>query len=476
MALLPVILSGGVGTRLWPLSREAYPKPFVRLPNGKALLETCLGRVAALPKIEAFLTVTNERYFFLSREIHGQSDARDLQGHFLLEPEAKNTAPAICLAAMWALKKDPDACLLILPADHHIENVRSWAEDVGKAERLARSGKLVTFGIHPTAPSTGFGYIKARANSDGDFEVLSFTEKPSLDLAQSFLDAGDYFWNSGMFCFRADAILAAFAALAPDIYFLGEQLCNKAQTDGVSTHFDPDMYMRFGSRSIDYAIMEKAENVSMIPAHFDWNDVGDWAAISKLFGTDLGGNQICSHNVLNIGSKRSVIYSDGRFVATVGIDNLVIVDTPDALLVAHRDQTQLVGQIVDHLKGSNNPAYLEHRTVVRPWGSFTILGEGEKFKVKKLVLKPGASISLQYHHHRSEHWIVVQGAACVRNDEHEELIMANQSTFIAPKAIHRVSNPGRDECIIVEVQVGSYLGEDDIVRLEDNYGRPLGMA
>lgn len=476
MALLPVILSGGIGARLWPLSREAWPKPFIRLPDGQTLLEKCLNRLAVLPDIHDFLTVTNERYLFPSREVHSQSSARHLQGHFLLEPEGRNTAPAICLAALWAIERDADATLLVLPADHYIDDARSWAADIQRAQVIAQSGQLVTFGIPPKAPATGFGYIHAKAVEQGKFEVVDFTEKPSLEIAQSFLEAGDYFWNSGMFCFRAEVILSALEALAQDVYLPVKEVWDNVRVDQLTTHLDPDLYAGVASRSIDYAVMEKASNVSMIAAGFDWSDLGDWASVSDLIDPDMEGNQISSDQVLAIETSGSFIQADGRVVAAIGIDNLLIVDTPDALLVARRDRAQLVGQIVEHLKASKNSAYLEHKSLVRPWGSFTVLGEGAGFKVKKLTLKPGASISLQYHHHRSEHWVVVQGKAMVLNDQTQQLIEANQSTFIAPKAIHRVSNPGHEECIIVEVQVGSYLGEDDIVRLEDRYGRPLGQA
>lgn len=472
MALLPVILSGGIGSRLWPMSREAYPKPFIRLPDGQVLLEKCLNRVASLPDIKGFLTVTGDRYYFHSREVHARSDAQGIDCHFLLEPHGRSTAPAICLAALWAVERDADATLLVLPADHHIKDISRWVEDVKRAAALAQSGQLVTFGIAPTAPATGFGYIHAKGDKSGPLEVLDFTEKPSIEVAKSFLEAGNYFWNSGMFCFRADVILTALEVLAPDIYLPARKAWMTAQVDQLTTHFDPDAYARIASRSIDYAVMEKAKNVSMIASNFDWNDVGDWASISQLIKADLAGNQVTSDEVLTIETTRSFIHSDGRVVAAIGVDNLLIVDTPDALLVSHRDRAQLVGQIVDRLKGSNNSAYLEHRTVIRPWGSFTILAESEHFKVKKLTLKPGAAISLQYHHHRSEHWVVVQGVASVLNGETESVVVANQSTFIAPNTVHRVSNLGSEDCIIVEVQVGSYLGEDDIVRLEDRYGRP----
>lgn len=470
--LIPVILSGGAGTRLWPVSREAYPKPFIKLSDGKTLLRKTLERAALAKDVATVVTVTNKDHYFITRDDH-MGGGLALEHVYLLEPCARNTAPAIAMAALYALGRfGPTATLLVLPADHLIAGDEAFIEAVAEASRLADKGLLVTFGIPPATPETGYGYIECGANcGSGAFRVRRFVEKPRLDVARSFLDSGEFLWNSGMFCFAASAFLDALKQCDVALYTQA-QACWQATLPGREGRVDLDAagFAAFPDISIDYAVMEKHREVAVVKARFQWNDIGSWSSLGELTPADSEGNRIVGEAVL-MNTRDCYVQSDSRMVATVGVENLVIVDTPDALLVADKSQTQGVKQIVQHLKLNDHATHQLHRTVHRPWGTYTVLEEGPGYKIKRIVVKPKASLSLQMHRHRSEHWVVLSGIAKVVNDVKEYVVRPNESTFIAAGHKHRLENPGDTDVVIIEVQSGEYVGEDDIVRFDDVYGR-----
>lgn len=469
---IPLILSGGSGTRLWPVSREAYPKPFIKLKEGQSLLQMTLNRLAEVPDITDVLTVTNQDHFFITRDEY-QGAGVNAQHYFVLEPCARNTAPAIAAGALCAQARYGEDCiLLVLPADHLVHDTQSFARTVEQARKLAQDGYLVTFGIKPTRPETGFGYIEQGPpiGASGGNQVVRFTEKPNEATAREMLASGRYLWNSGMFCFRADIFLEELGKTAPEIV-AGARACwdaTQAKVDHVK--LDQVLFSAVPDISVDYAVMEKSKRVAIVPANFDWSDVGSWTALSELVEPDAAGNRIQGSAVM-VGSRNCYVQSSGRMVAAVGVENLIIVDTPDALLVAREDSVQDVKKVAQQLKLENHESYRLHKTVHRPWGSYTVLEEGEGFKMKRIVVKPGASLSLQMHYHRSEHWIVVSGTAKVINGERDLLVRTNESTYIPAGNKHRLENPGRVDLVMIEVQSGSYLEEDDIVRFEDKYGR-----
>ena len=474
--LLPIILSGGAGSRLWPVSREALPKPFIALPDGETLLQKTLKRAAALPGVEKVLTVTNRDYYFLTRdeyELNAESGNKQIAHDYLLEPVGRNTAPAIAAAALHASRKyGEDTVLLILPADHLINDQTSFAHAVNDAILLAKQGWLVTFGIQPTAPETGYGYIQSGEPLSGSTgcKVARFVEKPDLATAKSYLASGRFTWNSGMFCFTAGAMLAALRDYTPEILSAVEQTFAATRSDKDPVVLDAATFALVPDISIDYAVMERADKVAVVPVSFDWSDIGSWSALAELVAPDEQGNRIGCETVL-VDTNNCYVQSDSRMIAAIGVDNLLIVDTPDALLIAHNSRAQDVKSVVTRLKLLSHATVQHHRTTHRPWGTYTVLEEGEGFKLKRIVVKPGASLSLQMHHHRSEHWVVVSGAAKVINGECEILVQRNESTYIPAGTAHRLTNPGVVDCVMIEVQTGDYLGEDDIVRLEDCYGR-----
>lgn len=469
--LIPVILSGGAGTRLWPVSRQAHPKPFMRLADGETLAEKTLKRALAVSDAGETLTVTARDYYFLTRDLY-ESVAPEVPHHFLLEPEARNTAPAIALAALWVRDRfGPDARLLVLPADHLVDDLEEFKRVAGRADRLAGAGRLVCLGIHPTHPETGYGYIQTgEALDDGGLNARAFVEKPDLKTAQAYLDSGDYLWNAGMFCFRADVILQALNELAPDIHQAALAVWETTERGKSPMELAGEAFSMMPADSIDYAVMEKAGNRAVVPCRFNWNDIGSWKAISELYATDDAGNRIRGKAVV-IDTRETFIQGEERLVAAVGVDNLVIVDTDDAVLVASRDRAQEVKAVVEQLRAQDHESAVYHRTVYRPWGSYTVLEDADDCKVKRLVVKPGEVLSLQRHQYRSEHWTVVSGRAKVRVGDDERVLEASQSTYIPAGTLHRLENPGGENVHIIETQTGSYFGEDDIERLEDVYGR-----
>lgn len=470
--LIPLILSGGSGTRLWPVSREAYPKPFIKLQDGQSLLQKTLNRLADVPGIKDVLTVTNQEHFFITRDEYASAEV-SAEHFFVLEPCARNTAPALAAGALCAQARYGAQCvLLVLPADHLVHDRQAFSQAVAKAVELAQAGYLVTFGISPSRPETGFGYIERGAPLlEGlGFQVARFTEKPDEATARSMLASGRFLWNSGMFCFRADVFLRELEQATPAVA-QGVRACwEAAQCKADHAKLDPALFAELPDISVDYAVMEKSRQVALVPAGFDWSDVGSWSAISELTPPDAAGNRTQGPVTL-INSRNCYVQSAQRMVAAVGVNNLVIVDTPDALLVASEAHVQDVKKVAQQLKLENHASYRLHKTVHRPWGSYTVLEEGEGFKMKRIVVKPGASLSLQMHYHRSEHWIVVSGTAKVVNGERELLVRTNESTYIPAGNRHRLENPGKIDLVMIEVQSGSYLEEDDIVRFEDKYGR-----
>ncbi|MFF7709293.1 mannose-1-phosphate guanylyltransferase/mannose-6-phosphate isomerase [Pseudomonas sp. NPDC007930] len=475
-ALIPCIIAGGAGTRLWPVSREGMPKPFMRLPDGESLLQKTFERAAGLPGVERILTVTNRDVFFRTVDDYRQYNHQQLALDFILEPSGRNTAPAIAMAALHVAREyGGDAQLLVLPADHLIRDLDALAWAVESARALASEGALVTFGLLPSRAETGFGYIeKGTALSHGAFEVARFVEKPDLATAEDYLAGGQHLWNAGMFCLRADAILDELAAHAPQVLETA-RLClenshSKRGNGEYQLELNAELFAQAPDISIDYAVMEHSAKVAVIPCELGWSDIGSWEAIRELAEADEHGNQCLGEAVLH-DTSNCYIDSPRRLVGCVGVKDLIIVDTPDALLIADTHRSQEVRLIAKELKRTGHEAYRLHRTVTRPWGTYTVLEEGQRFKIKRIVVKPDQSLSLQMHHHRSEHWIVVSGMAKVTNGDEEFLLDTNESTFIKPGRVHRLVNPGVIDLVMIEVQSGEYLGEDDIVRFTDVYGR-----
>jgi mannose-1-phosphate guanylyltransferase/mannose-6-phosphate isomerase len=472
--LIPVILSGGAGTRLWPVSRRAYPKPFMTLADGGTLLGKTFQRALAVADAGApVLTVTGRDYYFLTRDAYAALP--ESRGHalpFLLEPVGRNTAPALLAAALLVERQyGAGALMLVLPADHLIRDIEGFGEAVARARRLATQGYLVTFGIRPLHPETGYGYIRRGAPlGDDGFEVQAFVEKPDLPTARAYLESGGYDWNSGMFCFTAGALLEAAQAVAPDLLAGVRASLPEGEGAVAAVELDAQVFAALPDISIDYAIMEKATRRAVVPAAFDWSDIGSWKALSGLEAADEAGNRVRGNAVL-VDAQGCYVQADRRLVAVVGVKDLVVVDTGDAVLVSDVERTQDVKKVVEQLRGDSHDAADVHLTVHRPWGHFTVLEDAPDCKVKRLVVRPGGILSLQKHARRSEHWTVVEGTARVRVGDREFLLERNQSTYIPAGTLHRLENPTDQNLALIEVQCGDYFGEDDIVRLEDVYGR-----
>lgn len=480
MSIVPVILSGGAGTRLWPVSREGHPKPFMRLPDGQTLLGKAYRRAAALlPEGGTIVTVTNREHYFSSKDQLAEAGAETRhQAHFLLEPEGRNTAAAITHAALaLAASHGEDTLLVVMAADHLIENEAAFCQTMGHAGQLAAQGYLVTCGIPPKRAETGFGYIETGVPLDdwGGCQVARFVEKPDQTTAGKYLRSGKFLWNAGIFCFRIDTFLNELRQHAPAI-LAGAAHClssSPAHDSGgiLLQELHHESFAQLPDISIDYALMECSDKVAVVPAAFDWSDIGSWTALGELVPADERKNRINGDALLE-DTRNTIVHSESRLVATLGVEDLIIVDTSDAVLIAHADRAQDIGRIAKRLKHEKHPAYHLHNTVNRPWGSYTVLEEGPRFKIKRIIVKPGAALSLQMHHHRSEHWIVVQGMAQILNgSDQPRMVNTNESTFIPAGHRHRLSNPGVIDLVLIEVQSGEYLGEDDIVRLDDKYGR-----
>lgn len=468
--MIVVLMSGGAGARLWPLSREQYPKPFIRLPDGQSLLQKAFLRGARLPGVKQILTVTNRDHYFKTEDEYREVNHAQTDLAFVLEPFGRNTAAAVAAAALEVQRQHgPQETILVLAADHLIADHPSFARAVSLACELANQGQLVTFGVKPTAPETGYGYIEAEGQ-----KVLRFVEKPDAAKAAEYLASGRYFWNSGMFCFAAGVILEQMQQHCPAIVH-NARVCLEASRRAEGVHFsqvelDADTFAQVPENSIDFAVMEKSNCISVVPCDIGWSDIGSWTALGDLTKQDANGNRVLGQ-ALTHDTHNCTIQSENRLVGTVGVSDLVIIDTTDALLVASKEKAQDVKKIFNQLKSMGHDAHRHHTTVHRPWGTYTVLEEGNGFKIKRIEVKPGASLSLQMHHHRSEHWVVVSGKAMVTNGDKALSLGTNESTFIPAQNKHRLENHESVPLVMIEVQTGNYLGEDDIVRFSDQYGR-----
>lgn len=471
MRLLSVVLSGGAGSRLWPLSRQAFPKPFMKL-GGSTLLQQAIERGQACGT-DDLMIVTNKDHLFLTKDVLQQMPDPP-QATLLLEPKGRNTAPAIALAALQCITQyGGDTVMLVLSTDHLIPDVAAFVASASQAVRLAAQGSLVIFGISPTSPETGFGYVEVEHVSRECQPAKRFIEKPDVLSAQEYLASGRYYWNSGMFCCTADAMVSALERYAPEVLDAARRVHASSVSNDDQVQFDSHAFSLQPNISIDYAVMERADNVQLVPAKFGWSDVGSWSSVAKAHTSDASGNTFPS-DVVAIDTTGTHVHVDShgpKVVATLGVHNLVIVDTPDALLVAHKDEAQGVKRIVDALTARGHEAVSLPAVVHRPWGTYASLKEEDGYKVKRITVKPGQSLSLQYHHQRAEHWVVVRGTARVQVGDEEFETTPGQYRYIPLKERHRLTNIGKDELVLIEVQCGAYLGEDDIVRLADTYGR-----
>jgi len=475
--IYPVILSGGSGTRLWPLSRAALPKQFLSLASEYTLFQETILRLKGFPDMAAPLVVCNNHHRFLAAEqllaIHTPPLLQ------ILEPEGRNTAPAVAIAAFTAIEKEKEAVLLVMPADHMIQHIPKFHHAIHQARALARQDKLVTFGIKPNEPDTGFGYIERGgvvgigecANSTGDaYEVARFVEKPDLETAKTFLASGNFFWNSGMFVFKASVYLSELQTHRPDIYQAAQYAWKQSTQDLDFCRLNEKDFAACPSESIDYAVMEHTQAAVMVTVDIGWSDVGSWSSLAEVTKSDAQGNALHG-DIYAVETNNSYIRAEKRMVAAIGVRDLVIVETADAVLVMHKSLAQNVKQAVEYLKQAERTEHLVHKRAYRPWGYYEGIDSGERFQVKRIMVKPGAKLSSQMHYHRAEHWIVVSGTAKITCGNKIELLHENQSTYIPIGETHRLENIGKLPLFMIEVQSGSYLGEDDIVRFEDDYKR-----
>jgi mannose-1-phosphate guanylyltransferase / mannose-6-phosphate isomerase len=470
MKMIVIILSGGSGSRLWPISRKDHPKPFIRLADGKSLLQKSFLRAAALPSVAEVLTVTNHELIYLTLDDYAEVNTAGHRLSFILEPVGRNTAPAIISAALKISKEhDPNTLMLVLSADHIVSDQQAFEQAVAEAVKLASLGRLVTFGIKPTSPETGFGYMESEGNN-----VLRFIEKPTAEKAQSYIDAGNYYWNSGIFCFAAGTLLSQMADHSPIILNAVKDCMSASIVENLNGYerllLDKASFERVPDHSIDYALLEKSNNIAVIPCDIGWSDIGSWLAITQLVEPDSAGNRLLGHALLHDVNNVSV-HATHRLVSVVGLSDIIVIETSDAVLVVNKHQTQDVKYIFNLLKNAEDERHRLHNEVHRPWGTYAVLQDSEAFKVKRIFVKPGHRLSLQSHKYRAEHWVVVSGVADVINDDKHLTLNAGESTFIEAGHVHQLHNPGQTPLEIIEVQTGSYLHEDDIERYSDHYGR-----
>ena len=469
--LYPVVLSGGSGTRLWPLSRAALPKQLLPLLSEQTLFQETVKRISDLPNTAAPLIVCNQEHRFMVAE---QLRTINIKPNaILLEPVGRNTAPAIAIAALSVQRQDPNGLMLVLPADHLIRNAPAFHLAVARAAQIAAQGYLATFGIVASSPETGFGYIRqgiAITDHPHTFQVREFVEKPDLATAEQYVASGEYYWNSGMFLFQAQDLIDELRRLRPDILSACEAALDQAQNDLDFVRLDPTAFAACPSESIDYAVMEHTQKAAVVPADINWSDIGAWNSIWEVSAKDAHNN-VTRGDVMLEDASHNLIRAESRLVVALGVDNLMIIETADAILVAPKDRAQDVKLIVDKLKAQSRSEHLYHDRVYRPWGWYEGIDSGERFQVKRIMVNPGAKLSLQMHHHRAEHWVVVSGTAMVVRGEEEIMLCENQSTYIPLGSKHRLENPGKVPLHLIEVQSGTYLGEDDIVRYEDIYRR-----
>ena len=471
MKLHPVILAGGSGTRLWPMSRESYPKQFLPLLEGKSPFQATLDRCVALGRVEPATVVVNHEHRFLAAD-QAKGAGRALK-RIYIEPAGRSTAPAIALVAHELVAEDPQALILVLPADHDIPDESTFAEAVATAQVAAAQGSLMVFGVEPRWPETGYGYIERGGDlptAPGCHQVASFVEKPELEIATRLAESGRHYWNSGMFLFSAARYLEELERLEPELAQACREAAQACTDESGCRRIDRATFERCRSMSIDHAVMERTQSAGMVPARFRWSDIGSWDALWDRAARDEDGNDVHGdaqlHDVSNC-----YVHSDKRLVVGIDLEDMVIIDTPDALLVARRGETQRVREAVEQMKSEGRPEHKTHRLVHRPWGHYEDIDAGERFRVKRITVAPGGKLSLQYHHHRAEHWIVVSGTARVTRGAETTTLTENQSVYISVGETHRLENPGKIPLQLIEVQTGAYLGEDDIVRVEDVYQR-----
>lgn len=468
----PIILAGGSGSRLWPKSRVAMPKQFLSLTSSDSMLQDTVKRLAGSDTSDPLIICNEAHRFLVAEQLRQQNLA---YSGILLEPVSRNTAPAIALAALKAIENNDDPILLILAADHFIQDHAKFHIALEQAKHLAQQDKLVTFGITPDIPHSGYGYIKrgpslTEHSQNVGYEISEFVEKPDLVTAEAYVSSGDYFWNSGIFMFKASVYLQSLAQYAPKILSVCKQALSRQSQDMDFTRIDTDIFASCPDNSIDYAVMEHTQDAVVIPLNTHWTDVGSWSSLWEITEKDALGNA-CIGDVMLHNTTNSYINAEGKLVSVIGLDNVVVVETKDAVMVADKDKVQDIKHVVNALKAQRRSEYVFHREVFRPWGSYDAIDSGERFQVKRIRVKPGEKLSLQMHHHRAEHWIVVTGTAQVTIGEQTQIISENESTYIPIGAVHCLENPGSITLELIEVQSGSYLGEDDIVRFSDRYGR-----
>ena len=463
----PVVLAGGTGSRLWPKSRAALPKQFLSLTSNSTMLQDTITRLKGTNAEPPVFICNDAHRFLVAEQLHKKNIEHD---GILLEPVGRNTAPAIALAALHATKNENDPVLLVLAADHLIKDQSAFRSAITKAEALANEGKLVTFGIVPDQPHTGYGYIKAGNVLNVGFEVADFVEKPELETAKQYVESGDFFWNSGMFMFKASRYIEELGKYHPEML----EICRRAiETEAPDLDFirvDSEIFSACPDDSIDYAVMEKTDSAAMVPLDAGWSDVGSWTSLWETADKDDNGN-VCVGDTILENTNNSYVNAEQRLVSVIGLEDVIVVETKDAVMVAHKDDAQSIKTVVNRLKAEKRPEFEFHREVFRPWGSYDSIDSGARFQVKRITVKPGEKLSVQMHHHRAEHWIVVSGSANVTIDDNTQLVTENESVYIPIGAVHALENPGKIPLELIEVQSGAYLGEDDIVRFSDRYGR-----